>query len=88
MNPPVVRLRVSAAMDPHFDEEALRLLNATVVDKTPDPQSDCFIYRLAVPGAPEGAVEMDPVFAQSTDGLATVFSLQSYGWRRADGSPI
>jgi hypothetical protein len=88
VNAPVVRLRVSAAMDPHFDEVALRLLNATVVEKTPDPQSNSFIYQLAVPGAPEGAVEMDPVFAQSTDGLVTAFSLQSYGWRRADGSQI
>jgi hypothetical protein len=75
-------------MDLHFGDDVLQLLKATVVDKTPDPGGHCFIYRLAVPDAPEGAVEMDPVFARSIDGPVPVATLQSYGWRRADGSPI
>jgi hypothetical protein len=82
---PIVRLRVSTEMDPHFTDAALSLLNAEAVNKIPDSSGYGFIYRLDIPDAPVDAVEMSPVFARDSDGATSV---QSFGWMRAGGTAI
>lgn len=91
-----VTLRVSAELLDTIGEDQfeayLRLFDATVVEKAGPDRYSCspftVVYRLDVPGAPEGAAEIVPAFENVvTNGNVSV-RLHSIEWRDAHGRRI
>jgi hypothetical protein len=91
-----VSLRVSEELLTTIGEEQfeayLRLFDATVVEKAgPDRFSGNpfeVVYRLDVPGAPEGAAEVFPVFENVRSNGNVSVRLHSIEWWDANGRHI
>lgn len=65
-------------------EAYLKLFDATVVEKIAPDQYSCspftVVYRLDVPGAPEGAAEVFPVFENVRNNGSVSVRLHSIEW--------
>ncbi|MDJ0342272.1 hypothetical protein QMK19_03600 [Streptomyces sp. H10-C2] len=66
-------------------EGYLSMFGATVIDRRQSDHPFQQIYELDVPGAPPGAVTIDPTFCSHRDGTVSV---QSLGWLDVHGRSI
>ena len=80
----LIALPVSVELCDDF-EKHLNLLPGRAIRREKDPYSLRYIYRMYVPGAPDGAATMSPLLRLNSDRTVSVTGVE---WWREDGSYI